>query len=304
MAGRSLQPRVWVLPNSRTLGLVAVVVAMWYAGASQGNGAAYLLCFVLIALSLVSTVHAWTNLRGLIVEVDSIPPTFAGEELTVPIEADSAARRPHYALRVDGRPGVQPAMIDALHPARPVRAELRMPGLRRGCYRQLPVRLSTNYPLGFFTARQDLALPHTFHIYPAPHGDLPLPRAFAPTRQPQAGTRVEGDDYGGVRAWQMGESQRHIDWKAAARGQPLLTKQWTGEVDEILIFDWPTLRTGDVESRLSQVAKWVVLAERGTAAYELRLPGKVIRASRGDSHYHACLRALAEFQEPTAEGAA
>ncbi len=293
---------MWVLPNGRTLGLAAVVVAMWYAGASQGNGAAYLLCFVLIALALVSTVHAWTNLRGVIVEVDSIPSVFAGEELTVPIEADSAGRRPHYALRIDGRPGIQPAMIAALHPTRPMRSELRVPTVRRGCFRHLPVRLTTNYPLGFFTARQDRELPHTFHIYPAPRGDLPLRRTLAPTRQPQSGARVEGDDYGGVRAWQMGESQRHIDWKAAARGQPLLTKQWTGEVDEILVFEWQASGSGDVEARLSQLAKWVVLAERGTAAYELHLPGKVIRASRGDSHYHACLRALAEFSEPAAEG--
>ncbi len=284
--------------------MAAVVIAMWYAGASQGNGAAYLLCFVLIALALVSMVHAWTNLRGVIVEADSIPSVFAGEELTVPIEADSAARRPHFALRVEGLPGNHPATIASLHPTRPVRSELRVPTSRRGCFRQLPVRLSTNYPLGFFTARQDLQLPHTYHIYPAPRGDLPLPRALAPTRQPQAGTRVEGDDYGGVRAWQMGESQRHIDWKATARGQPLLIKQWTGEVDEILVFDWQALGGGDVEARLSQLAKWVVLAERGTAAYELRLPGKVLRALRGDSHYHACLRALAEFSEPISGEAA
>src|SRR5689334_16884138 len=39
--------RVWALPNGRTLGLAAVLVAMCYAGASQSNGAAYLLCFVL-----------------------------------------------------------------------------------------------------------------------------------------------------------------------------------------------------------------------------------------------------------------
>ena len=299
MANRSLQPRVWVLPNSRTLGLVAVLIAMWYAGASQSNGAAYLLCFVLTSTALVSTVHAWTNLRGIILEADNIPPVFAGEELTVPIEADSASRRSHFALQIHGRPGEQGATIAAVHPSKPVRAELRMPTQRRGHFRTVPVRLFTSYPLGLFTARQDLDLPQAYHVYPAPQGELPLPRTLAPTRQPQAGTRVEGDDYGGVRVWQEGESQRHIDWKAAARGQPLLTKQWTGEVDEILIFDWQTLAAGGTEARLSQLARWVVMAERGHAAYELRLPGKTISAARGDSHYHACLRALAEFSDPS-----
>ncbi len=297
MTGRSLQPRVWVLPNSRTPGLGAVLIAMWYAGASQGNGAAYLLCFVLSALALVSIVHAWTNLRGVIIDADGIQPVFAGEELAVPIEVASTLHRSHFALRVAGLPGKTPALIALLDPVRPARAELRMPTSRRGCFRELPMRLSTSYPLGFFTARQDLLVPQTFHVYPAPRGDRPLPRVLAPTRQPQGGMRVEGDDYGGVRVWQAGESQRHIDWKAAARGQPLLTKQWTGEVDEILRLDWQSLSGTDVEARLSQLSKWVILAERGTAAYELHLPGRAISASRGDSHYHACLRALAEFTD-------
>ena len=30
---------VWVVPNGRTLGLLAVLIAMCYAGASQSNGA-------------------------------------------------------------------------------------------------------------------------------------------------------------------------------------------------------------------------------------------------------------------------
>ncbi len=299
MAGRSLQPRVWILPNRRTPGLAAVLIAMWYAGASQGNGAAYLLCFVLASLALVSIVHAWTNLRGIVIKTDSIPPVFAGEELTVAIEANSTLRRSHFAVRIAARRGKMSTTIPEFDLKRTRRAELRVSTMRRGRFQEFPARLSSSYPLGFFTARQDRVIRQTFHVYPTPQGSLPLPRSLAPTRQPHSGTRVEGDDYGGVRVWQPGESQRHIDWKATARGQPLLTKQWTGEVDEILRLDWQSLASLDSEGRLSQLAKWVVLAERGTVAYELRLPGKVIAPARGDTHYHACLRALAEFSEPS-----
>lgn len=300
MADRSpLPPRVWVLPNRRTPGLVAVVVAMWYAGASQGNGAAYLLCFVITALSLVSIIHGWNNLRGIALDAGSVPPVFAGEELSAPIEAKSVARRAHFALRIAGSSGKHPSAIAVLEPGQSQRAEVRIEAARRGYFRELRVRLSSCYPLGFFSAQQSVVIGQDYHVYPAPLGDRALPRAFAPTRQPQAGARVEGDDYGGVRVWQPGESQRHIDWKAAARGQPLLTKQWMGEVEEILCFNWEDLGGLDIETRLSQLAKWIVLAERGTFAYELRLPGNTIDASRGDTHYHTCLRALAEFAEPS-----
>jgi hypothetical protein len=44
-----------------------------------------------------------------------------------------------------------------------------------------------------------------------------------------------------------------------------------------------------------------VTAERGFETYELRLPEKIIRAGRGDHHFHECLRALASFELPAAD---
>ena len=165
-------------------------------------------------------------------------------------------------------------------------------------------RKKGEYPLGFFTAKQRVALAHEYYVYPAPRGAAPLPRTLAPTRQPREGTRHEGDDFGGVRMWLPGESQRHIDWKAAARNDTLLTKQWTGEVDDILRFDWSTLAGLDLEARLSQLSKWILIAERGFESYELRLPGRTFPAARGDKHFHECLRALATFKEPASPGPA
>ena len=43
----------------------------------------------------------------------------------------------------------------------------------------------------------------------------------------------EGDDFAGVRAYVPGESQRHIDWRAVARGQPLMTKQFAAEAEGV-----------------------------------------------------------------------
>jgi uncharacterized protein (DUF58 family) len=304
VAARSSQPRVWVLPNSRTPGLVAVLIAMWYAGASQGNGTAYLLCFVLAALALVSTVHAWGNLRGLAVRVESVPPVFAGEELIFPLVVETRRERKNFALEIVARRGRSRASISELESDSPQRVEVSRTATNRGCFEEVAVSLRSSFPLGFFTAVQRVIVRHTYYVYPAPRGAAPLPRSLAPTRQPRGGTRVEGDDYGGLRAWQPGESQRHIDWKAAARGQPLLTKQWTGEADEILYLDWQDLAPLGTEDRLSQLAKWIVLAERSTAAYELRLPGKTFPASRGDTHYHACLWALASFTDRAEEESA
>ena len=287
----------WVLPNRNTIGLLAVLAGMWYAGITQSNGAAYLLCFVLASVAMVSTVHAWANLKGVTIEADAIPTVFAGEEIPVPLRAASARGREHFGIHVapldDGTGAVFPSL--SRHGA--VAGMLRARAVQRGSFDTLPVRLESRFPLGFFTARRNVPLTAPHCVYPAPIGSRPLPVSLAPARSGRDGTRTEGDDFGGVRAWRAGESQRHIDWKAAARGQPLLIKQWTGEADEILQLDWEALAPLGTEERLSQLARWVVQAESGGASYGLRLPGKGLAPERGEAHYHACLRALSDFQD-------
>lgn len=286
-------------PNGRTLGLGAVLISMCYAGASQSNGAAYLLCFVLAGLAIVSLAHAWANLHGLAVSVESIPPVFAGEDVLLALVVTAGKGRTHFDICL-AAPGTAPAHHAVITSLAPSHIEVRFPAGKRGLYHAIQLEITSDYPLGFFTAKRRVALAHDYYVYPAPCGTAPLPRTIAPTRQPRDGTQHEGDDFGGVRMWRPGESQRHIDWKAAARSDVLLTKQWTGEVDEILRFDWSALPALDPEARLSQLSKWVVIAERSFDTYALQLPGKAFPSMRGDRHFHECLRALAAFAEPSA----
>ena len=106
----------------------------------------------------------------------------------------------------------------------------------------------------------------------------------------------EGDDFAGVRAYVSGESQRHIDWKAVARGQPLMIKQFAAETEGVVHLDFSALGFANVEERLSQLALWVIEAERARRPYGLRLPGTEIPPAVGQVHFHQCLRALSLFQ--------
>ena len=119
-------------------------------------------------------------------------------------------------------------------------------------------------------------------MYPKPAGDpqLPLNRSrFADSRVSK--DFGEGDDFAGVRAYVQGESQRHIDWKAVARGQSLMTKQFAAEAEGAVYLDFSALRSADVEAKLSQLALWVIEAERARRPYGLRLPGTEIPPAVG-----------------------
>ena len=106
----------------------------------------------------------------------------------------------------------------------------------------------------------------------------------------------EGDDFAGVRAYVQGESQRHIDWKAVARGQELMTKQFNAESDAKIYVDLVAAQQNDLEDRLSQLALWIIEAERARAPYGLRLPNLKLAPSLGQAHFHRCLHALALFK--------
>jgi uncharacterized protein (DUF58 family) len=290
--------KVRVRPNHNTLGLAAVLLAMAYAGASQNNGAAYLLCFVLASVTAVSTLHAWRNVRGAMLSVDPIPPAFDGEALRITVAASSALRRDHFSVVVGKSSFTPGTKFDVVRAGETERGSIIAPTAGRGRFTELKIPIESVFPLGFFTARKVVAVHQLYFVYPAPHGALPLPSSAAPAGQPKGGLRIEGDDFSGVRPWLPGESQRHIDWKAASRGQPLLTKQWAGESDEILRFDWDALAPLETEARLSQFTRWIIQAEKAGAQYGLRLPNQTIPFSRGDRQLHLCLRALACFGHP------
>jgi uncharacterized protein (DUF58 family) len=105
-----------------------------------------------------------------------------------------------------------------------------------------------------------------------------------------------GDDFAGVRAYVRGESQRHIDWKAVARGQPLMTKQFAAETKGAVYLDFFELHFANLEEKLSQLTLWVIEAERARQPYGLRLPSIEISPAVGQMHFHYCLRALSLFR--------
>ena len=91
------------------------------------------------------------------------------------------------------------------------------------------------------------------------------------------------------------DSPRQVDWKAYAREAPLLVKEYVQGASELRIFDFAQLGALDQETRLSQLARWVVDAEAHGERYGLMLPGAQIAPDRGPEHRHRCLATLARF---------
>ena len=76
-----------------------------------------------------------------------------------------------------------------------------------------------------------------------------------------------------LRAYRAGDAPKLIAWKALAREQGLLTKEFSAMASSELWLDWDEARAPDVEARLSILCHWVIQAESFGQSYGLRLPG-------------------------------
>jgi uncharacterized protein (DUF58 family) len=285
-------------PTAGFAGLLFVLGAMWYAASSQNSPAVYLLLFAVTAVVLVSIPHTLLNLADVTIAPESAKPAFAGQEISLPIEVLNCSRatRRGIELYLPGSGG-ETKRIDHISAGKAARVTLRFPAAQRGEHKLGPFRLTSVYPLGFVRVLKTFASLQTYLVYPEPAGDtrLPIQRKRSAYNRPQT-ELGEGDDFAGVRAYVPGESQRHIDWRAVARGQPLMTKQFAAEAEGSVHLDFSALPFHGVEEKLSQLALWVIEAERARRPYGLRLPHAEIPPAVGEAHFHACLHALSLFE--------
>src|SRR6516165_2098044 len=106
---------------------------MWYAASSQNSAAIYLLLFMLASVFLVSIPHTLINLTGVTLRVESAKPTFAGDEVCLPVEVMNSSRATRYGIEV-----ILPDQdktrkrVDCIPRASAARLTLRFPADRRG----------------------------------------------------------------------------------------------------------------------------------------------------------------------------
>jgi len=284
-------------PTAGFAALLFVLGAMWYAASSQNSAAIYLLLFILASVVLVSIPHTLTNLAGVRLRVESAKPTFAGEEVCLPVEIMNISRATRYGIEVVLRDADKTrGRVDWIPSESATRLNLRFPARHRGEHRIEKLDLTSCYPLGFVRAWKKVVSNQTYLIYPKPAGNSQLPKSHSGFADSWVEQGIDpGDDFAGVRAYVSGESQRHIDWKAVARGRALMTKQFAAETKGALRLDFFDLRFTNTEEKLSQLTLWVIEAERTRRPYGLRLPGVEISPALGQMHFHYCLRTLSLF---------
>jgi uncharacterized protein (DUF58 family) len=281
--------RIYVLPTAFGLFVAVLLGAMLLGGLNYNNNPALLFAFLLTAVANNSLVHAHLILSGVRLKALHADPVFAGQPLRMRLrfEGEGARARPGLEVLAAGQHVVFELPASEEH-----EAVLEIPTHRRGWLDPGRLRLSTVRPLGLARAWSWLRPDTRLLVYPALDPEAPpLPEALGDGDSPRA--RAHGEQPHHLREYRVGDMPRQIAWKASARADRLLVREYEAAVARDVDLAWADTATLPYEARIRRLARWIVEAERSGSRYSLRLPNQQLPAGRGPEHRHACLRALA-----------
>ncbi|GMR07885.1 MAG: DUF58 domain-containing protein [Gammaproteobacteria bacterium] len=293
--------RIFILPTREGLMFALILLAMLLSAINYNNSMAYLLTFLLGGMGMVAMLYTFRNMSRLVFHGRNADPVFAGEAAHFPVLIDNVTELSRYSLglvRSQKKTSLASEIYTDIHSNDSQQLILDLPTHQRGEQAYGRFVVSTRYPLGLFRAWSYLDLANTCIVYPSPAGRQPLPPREPMSEQGVSDRGNGTEDFRSLRNYVPQDSPRHVHWKAAARSDVLLTKQFGGEKAGYFWLDWSLLDDPDTDARLSILCRWVLDAEELGMPYGLRLPGNEIAPERGDKHMHRCLTALALYAGP------
>jgi len=287
-----VQRRIFILPTRQGYSFAFTVLILLVASINYALALGFVLTFTLVSMAGVAMLHTWRNLAHLRLRPGRCDPIFAGEtaSFAITVETPSTTR---FSIAVRRRDD-EPVYADVVpHGTTSIAVPLAAP--RRGLLRCGRLEIYTRYPVGLFHAWSYVDFDLKVVVYPRPDPMAGTPPLHSRS-DTEEGIPVAGDEeFNLLRAYRPGDAPKLIAWKALAREQDLLTKEFSAMASSELWLDWDQARAPDIESRLSVLAQWVIQAERFGQSYGLRIPGHSIPPARGEAHRTRCLEALALF---------
>ena len=290
----TLRPgRVYNLPTGigMTFGLMGF--AMFLGSLNYNNNLSFVLTFILVGIGFVAMQQCQRNLVGLELTFAGGEPVFAGQAIRFRVAVTNTSKSARFGIRL-----YAPDAWSEIHDLQPGESKiffLPVATERRGPISLERFGVRTLFPFELFRSWAWLHMDVSSLVYPAPADDAPPPPpSMVAHGHRQHDARGE-EDFAGLRKYHEGDSPRHVAWKAYARSNQLLSKQFAGADTSSQWFDFNDVESSDVEERLSILTRWIVEADRKMEDYGLRLPGAEFPPAHGEAHRRQCLEALALF---------
>lgn len=310
---KSLQPvsasnrfglrNIYILPTVEGWLVIVTLLILFLCAVNYDVQLIYFSVFATAACVHAGMLLTHRNLHGLIAPELTVLPGFAGGkvEANLRFPGHDSTRRPQLKAILRERRGrfwlrgKTLAQVTFSLDGASTSIRMPMPVGQRGRFALPALSLSTRYPLGLFRAWVLVDTTGDYLVYPTPLGNDELPAA------PGAATvgRIHAwgnDEFFGLRAYREGDSVNHVAWQHYARRGQLLAKQFTQPTRETVTLTLGPLPPGPAqERRLSQLTRWILVAEAEGRDYALKAGATECPPGQGPAHRDRCLAVLAQI---------
>jgi uncharacterized protein (DUF58 family) len=290
--------RVYILPTGVGIVFGIMAFAMLLGSMNYTNNLSFVLTFILIGIGLISMHQCQRNLVGLELGFAGLEPVHAGQTLRIRIAVTNFSKSPRYGICLYLE-GAQTVAQD-LKAGESKIFTLPLLTHKRGWIALDRFGVRTLFPFELFRSWAWLHMDIRGLVYPQPVDEAPEPPPTMVSHGHRQHDARGEEDFAGLRKYQVGDSPRHVAWKAYARSGHLLSKQFAGADTSSQWFDFDEILIPDVETRLSILTRWIIDADRSMEDYGLRLPGAEFPPTHGEEHKRQCLEALALFEAGSA----
>lgn len=280
-----------VRPTAGGIGYLVLAFIGLLMGINYSNNLIYALAYLLFAFALISFWQTRQQVAGLKQGTWHTQAVFSGQVAQWQQQLTKQRGQPVWGLFAHND------LANEHYPLHLKQGETKtikyeMKTSQRGFLKPAAVSICSTYPFGLFRACLSTENLPECVVYPVAKGALPLPVDASST---DAHRHLESETLASLRKYTAGDNLRRVSWKALARTDELMTKEFDGaEGDPALWLDFNSI-DHSFEDRLSQLSRWILDAEQKGLEYGVRLNAKEIEPGLGEVHRNTCLKELALY---------
>lgn len=287
------QRRVYILPTKQGLGFALLLFIMLLGSINYSNSLGYFLTFLLASLSVVAIFHTYNNLLKLSIGPAICKPVFANEEANFIVQVNNLNQQSRFSIQTF-TPQQLTTVTDITADSRTT-INVKHTFDKRGFIPLPRFTLETRFPFGLFRAWAIVEIDQQQLVYPKPSSHTTLPLKSSGLSEGKKQLKSGTDDFKGLRSYERGDPLQHIHWKSFARHHTLQTKEFSSTSSDELWLNLSDTTVSGIESKLSQLCRWLLLADNANLSYGLRLAETIIQPNSGKHHLESCLKQLALF---------
>lgn len=290
----------FILPTRFGWAVTGLMTCLFILGTNYQNNVILMFCYFVFALLLLALFHSYTSFVQYNISFRPVDNCFANQQVQLSFEL---SRKPN-------RSSLHSLSNIAIYSNRyPIYEYLEngsntiaICSLARGRHQLDRISIESIFPFGLFRCWSHLTVPGQFYVFPSP---IPC-RLKLRQQQSQGKTGhqtsvlVTSEDLQGIRDYRDSDPIHHVSWKHFAKGQGLLSKDFS---ERSAISGWLHFIdyfTENVEHALGETTFQILELSNQDANFGFSIGNQQIMPSSGMQHQQQCLEAVALYRHKQA----